>query len=732
MAKKIRKKDNDYTNQEIRKSIYLILLVVFGIISVLALFNQAGIIGKGWAYILTKLFGWGDFLVPIILFALGWSIYRSFSPERFKEVNYLEILLLLLSGFGILHWTQAPDNMISAIADGKGGGIFGLILALPLYTVLGKIGSLVVLVAIFLISIIVIFNVSINKIVVDNWIYKLFVKIKNQIIFLKYRYFLKDNNGSESEEKHEDVEDIKKSDYYEKEDEYEETRENEEVQRENKVQEEIEVFKTNKPLRKKIKIPIGILGTDDRKPNSGDIKANQQIIKKTLANFGIEVEMGEVNVGPTITQYTLKPAQGVKLTQITTLHNDLALALAAHPIRIEAPIPGKSLVGIEVPNKSVAIVSLKDLLSSSEFKNRKSNLSIPLGKTVSGEPFITSLDDMPHLLIAGATGSGKSIAINSMIISLMYQNQPSELKFILIDPKKVELSLYRDIPYLLTPVITENKKTVGALKWAVNEMERRYTILSHKGLRHISEYNEIVDEDEKLPYIIVIIDELAELMTVMANEVENLIVRIAQKARAVGIHLVVATQRPSVDIITGLIKANIPARAAFSVASVVDSRTIIDTAGAEKLLGKGDMLYVHPDLSKPKRLQGAYVSNRDVKSVTAYVKSQGLPEYRDDIELQVQYEYEGSSDWSEDEELIEKAKEIILQAGRASATLLQRRLGVGYPRAARIIDILEEEGFVGPPEGSKPREILVSKEEYYSKNSQELEEDTERNEETEE
>ncbi len=721
---RVRKKDNDQKSQEVKKSIYLILLIVFGIISILALFNQAGIIGKGWAYILTKLFGWGDFLVPVILFTLGWAIYRSFSPERLKEVNYLEVLLLLLSGFGILHWTQAPDNMIAAIADGKGGGVFGLILALPLYTIFGRIGSLVVLVALFLISVVIVFNISINKIVVENWIYKLFIRIKNQIIYLKYR-----NNSKENQYNEEINEDDEREEVYDEEEDNEDEEEDEEDSEDDdikeEVQEEIEVFKVKKVEKKKINIPVSILGTDDRKPNSGDIKANQQIIKKTLANFGIEVEMGEVNVGPTITQYTLKPAQGVKLTQITTLHNDLALALAAHPIRIEAPIPGKSLVGIEVPNKSVAIVSLKDLLSSSEFKNRKSNLSIPLGKTVAGKPFITSLNDMPHLLIAGATGSGKSIALNSMIISLMYQNQPSDLKFILIDPKKVELSLYRDIPYLLTPVITENKKTVGALRWAVNEMERRYTILSHKALRHISEYNEMVNEDDKLPYIVIVIDELSELMTVMANEVESLIVRIAQKARAVGIHLVVATQRPSVDVITGLIKANIPARVAFSVASIVDSRTIIDTAGAEKLLGKGDMLYVHPDLSKPKRLQGTYVSNRDVKSVTAYVKSQGLPEYMEDIELQTQSEYEGSGEWGEDEELIEKAKEVIIQTGRASATLLQRRLGVGYPRAARIIDILEEQGFVGPPEGSKPREILVSKEEYYSKDRERVEENEE-------
>ncbi len=722
---KVEKKNNSNRSQDIRKSIYLILLIVFGVISVLALFGQAGIVGKGWAWVLTRLFGWGDFLVPVILFVLAWKVYETFSPEKLKEVNYLEVLLFVLSGFGILHWTQAPDNLLASISDGKGGGVFGLILAMPLYTVLGKIGSLVVLIALFLISVIILFNLSLDRIVVNNFISRTIANIKNQITFLRYR-------------NSQDVDDDEEE-YYEEETEVADEDDKEDSDVDVLVEEEKELFKTRQiqqeiePMNKKnfskskVNIPLNLLGSDDKKPNSGDIKLNQQIIKKSLASFGIEVEMDEVNVGPTITQYTLRPAEGVKLTQITALHDNLSMDLQAHPIRIEAPIPGKSLVGIEVPNKSVATVSLKNLLSSSEFKKRKSNLALPLGKTVSGSPFVFGLDEMPHMLIAGATGSGKSISINSIIISLMYQNQPSDLKFILVDPKKVELSLYRDIPYLLTPVITENKKTVGALKWAVNEMERRYTVLSHKSLRHISEYNEIVDEEDKMPYIVIVIDELAELMSTMANEVEVLIARIAQKARAVGIHLIVATQRPSVDVITGLIKANITARVAFSVASNVDSRTIIDSSGAEKLLGKGDMLFIHPNLSKPKRIQGSYVSNNDVKTVVEYVKSQGSPDYAEDVEVQLQAEYvdNNDSDWGEDEDLINKAKDIIMQTQRASATLLQRKLGVGYPRAARIIDILEEQGFIGPPEGSKSREILVSKEEYYNNQEENLQEDDE-------
>ncbi len=456
----------------------------------------------------------------------------------------------------------------------------------------------------------------------------------------------------------------------------------------------------------KIDIPLELLEDSTSKPTSGDIKIQMQIIEKTLANFGIQVEMGEVSVGPTVTQFTFKPAEGIKLSQIVTLHNDLALALAAHPIRIEAPIPGKSLVGIEVPNRKVAVVNLKEVLSSSKFKQRKSSLMIALGKDVAGEIWIADLDKMPHLLVAGATGSGKSVCLNSIIVSLLYQNTPEDLKLILIDPKRVEFTVYNNIPHLLTPVITDVKKTINAFKWAITEMDRRFEMLSSHGKRDIHAYNS--ETGDKMPYIALIVDELADLMSVAASEVEAAIIRLAQMARAVGIHLILATQRPSVDIITGLIKANITSRIAFSVASVADSRTILDCAGAEKLLGHGDMLYICPEISRPKRLQGAFVSDQEIKRVTDFLRSKGEPSYLSEVTEVFKITIPGSDFDISDDELLPEAKNVIFEAGRASASLLQRRLKIGYARAARLLDLLEEQGIIGPADGAKPREILVS------------------------
>ena len=418
--------------------------------------------------------------------------------------------------------------------------------------------------------------------------------------------------------------------------------------------------------------------------------------------------MGEVSVGPTVTQYTLRPAEGVKLSQITTLHNDLALALAAHPIRIEAPIPGKSLVGIEVPNRSIAVVTLREILEDQTFKNRVSNLTIVLGKDVAGKSYLADLDKMPHLLIAGATGSGKTVCLNSIIVSLLYQNSPQELKFILVDPKRVELTVYENIPHLLTPVVTDPHKTINALKWSISEMDRRFELLSQTGKRDIREYNK--EAEDKLPYLVIIVDELADLMMAAPTEVEACIIRLAQMARAVGIHLIMATQRPSVDIITGLIKANITSRIAFSVASSVDSRTILDTTGADKLLGRGDMLYISAQLSKPVRLQGAFVSDKSIKALVKHLKAQAKPEYLADVTERKAIGL-GIDSSLEEDELLPQAKEIIWQANKASASLLQRRLRVGYARAARLLDLLEEEGIIGPADGAKPREIFKTKEE---------------------
>lgn len=466
--------------------------------------------------------------------------------------------------------------------------------------------------------------------------------------------------------------------------------------------------------------------------DAGDVQQNAQIIKDTLSEFSIDVDMEGANIGPKVTQYTLRPPSGVKLTRITALETNIALNLAAQSLRIEAPIPGQKAVGIEVPNRKAADVRIHGILTSKQWKASGEPLAFAIGRDISGEATIGELNAMPHLLIAGQTGSGKSVMINTLLTSLLYRNSPSEMKLILVDPKQVEMAPYEDIPHLLTPVITEPEKTISALKWAVNEMERRYKLLAGEKLRDIRSYNqkiasgkgkvEIKDEegnvqqheDGAMPYIVIVIDELADLMMIAARDVEALIVRLAQKARAVGIHLVLATQRPSVDVITGLIKANIPARIAFTVASQVDSRTILDQAGAEKLLGKGDMLFLTPAMSKPKRIQGAWVTDEEVGKINDHLRMQSAPQYNDEIISQpVQLNGKGGvvMDFNTDtsgDHTYQEALRIVVDSGKASASLLQRRLGIGYAKAARYIDTMEEQGIVGQASGnSKPRDVLV-------------------------
>ncbi|MCJ7786812.1 DNA translocase FtsK, partial [Patescibacteria group bacterium] len=462
--------------------------------------------------------------------------------------------------------------------------------------------------------------------------------------------------------------------------------------------------------------PLELLERDKGSPSSGDTRINAGIIQKTLENFGIEVEMGEVNTGPTVTQYTLRPASGIKLSSITALHRDLSLALAAHPIRIEAPIPGRSLVGIEVPNKAVTLVRLRNLLEGIDLRKDPSRLNLVLGRDVAGNPLWADLSRMPHLLIAGATGSGKSICINTIITTLLYQKTPEELKFILMDPKRVELPVYNDIPHLLTPVIVDLNKTANALKWAIGEMERRYELLAEVKARNIFSYNSIVSKDKEqeiLPCIVIVIDELADIMAAFGREVEGAIIRLAQMSRAVGIHLIISTQRPSVEVITGLIKANITSRIAFQVASQVDSRTILDMAGSEKLLGNGDMLFLSGETTHPKRVQGVYVSDKEVKNVVKFIKGEKTAEYSEEVvtPLPEKRTLFGGTRFSNDDPLYEDSKELVIQVGKASASYLQRRLQIGYARAARLLDMLEERGIIGPIDGAKPRQVLVPREE---------------------
>jgi S-DNA-T family DNA segregation ATPase FtsK/SpoIIIE len=505
-----------------------------------------------------------------------------------------------------------------------------------------------------------------------------------------------------------------------------------EVKKEDK---NLKTFEQKKQESKEYKYPpLDLLSKKGGFPEGGDISYNSSVIKRTLHTFGIPVEMSEVNVGPTVTQYTLKPAEGIKLSKITALQNDLALALASPTIRIEAPIPGRSLVGIEVGNKKRAVVGLREILDTDEFKNSPAPLLMAIGKDVKGTPTFADLAEMPHLLVGGTTGSGKTVCLNSIILSLLYRNSPDEMKLILVDPKRVEFPIYSNLEHLLCPVIYDANQTLVALKWLVGEMERRFTVLAAGHSRDIISYNQKMEKkgEDKLPYIILIIDELADLMSVKGKEIESYIVRLAQMSRATGIHLILATQRPSVEVITGLIKANITSRIALKVGSLVDSRTILDSSGAEKLLGKGDLLLLSKEFSKPKRVQSPFISENEIKKVINWITDSNLAikEATDEIESGfLETEVEDNSLMSEltksaespetqmdnfyskEDPMYEEAKRTVISSKKASTSLLQRRLGIGYARAARLMDILEERGVVGPQEGAKPREVYFSEEE---------------------
>lgn len=649
-------KKTDENKFSFKKIISIVLLLTLTLISILSLFDLAGRIGFYFKSIIKFFFGSLFFIFPLILIFLTYFLIFSIRIKTFKKVG---LSLLFFSFFGIL---------------GKNSGYFGFLISYPFKYFFGFYGFLVIFISFFIISLILIFEE------------KLIFFFKSPYFNLKKILIQLRNKKIEIEKVKEEIAIFKKK----------------EIKPVEKIEEKIE-GKEEKIEIKKIDLPFSLLEISDKEAKSGNIAINKEIIKKTLENFNISVEMGEINIGPTVTQYTLKPADGIKLSQITSLQNDLSLALAAHPIRIEAPIPGKALMGIEVPNQKVAIVSLKNVLLSEEFRNRKSNLILTLGRDVSGKPFLADLVKMPHLLIAGATGTGKTVCIKSIILTLLYQNCPQDLKFILIDPKRIELPIFNFIPHLLTPVISNVSEAINALRWLIQEMDQRLKILGEALKKDISEYNK--GREEKLPYIILVIDELADLMTVNPAEIEACIIRLAQMARATGIHLILATQRPSVDIITGLIKANITSRIAFSVASNVDSRTILDFSGAERLLGRGDMLFISPEVGKPRRLQGAYITEKEIENVVNYLKEKAPPEYLEEITKPIQTTSFLFS--SIEDELYEEAKRIVIQAQKASASLLQRRLKIGYARAARLLDLLEEKKVIGPANGAKPRQVFV-------------------------
>lgn len=679
----------DQLSRELKKSVIAIVFLGISIILVLALFDKAGPAGHH-AYIgLVKAFGWGYYLLPTTTLVLALVFLAH------HELEWLAPPL-----FGGAAFILAALGALDIIFPEKAGFI-GTVIGL-VEKPFGYQASLVIMGVIMLAGFIIALDLPIH------------IKRKRKEDIHKPQPVAE--NGADVNTAVASAEEAAK------------TGAAEEKNKNKNAEPEAEIPKMDKkPVVFKDYVPpsLSLLIASVERPTAGDLRANANIIKRTMDSFGISVEMGEINIGPKFTRYTLKPAEGVRLAKLTALGQDLALALAAHPIRIEAPIPGKSLVGIEVPNKTAAMVRLGSLLAYPEF-SQSHPLSIMLGRDVTGEPIGVNIAKMPHMLVAGATGSGKSVTIHTFITSLLFKNSPQTLQFIMIDPKKVELSIYNGIPHLASPVVTEGKKAAGVFRWAIQEMERRYETLLKAGCRDITGYN-VKNKETQMPFLVIVVDELADLMVAYGKDIETAIVRLAQMARATGIHLMLATQRPSVEVITGLIKANIPCRIALQVASQIDSRTILDSAGAEKLLGGGDMLIVSSEFSKPKRLQGAFITETEIHSVADFIKEHNQPKV---VDTPVVLDLNGNPvpttadliakptvpelsfedvDSDEDDDLYDEAVETVRQAQKASASLLQRRLKVGYARAARLLDLMESKGIIGPGEGAKPREVFIEK-----------------------
>lgn len=756
-----------------------------GVFTILSLNNSFGIVGNAWLSLIRPILGWGIYIFPVGLIVISLLYFLS-KKISFTLSRILGVFLLMISVLAILH-LSVPMEEIRAVAQaGEYGGQIGFMMNFLFreFFKMGNVGAFAVFMVMFLVSILLAFEISLVKVIK-------FLKPDLKLIRINQYDDAKGKKRAEvvEEDEEEEIEDdynedeiVKKIDQlpdsefgmpvnYEEEptlkirraairNEAEKAEAAvEEVASDNRKTRKIEIKNENdEALTSKVSgytwqapsLDLLSPAVPDIALDDDLLSENARKIQAKLDQFGIKVAMHEVHVGPTVVQYTLKPHEGVKLSKITALKNDLALALSATAVRIEAPIPGKGLVGIEVPNDQRSVVHLREVLESKECVEIKSSLRFPLGRDVAGKPMIGDLASMPHLLIAGATGSGKSVGMNTLIISLLYQNSPEDLRLILVDPKRVELTTYNGIAHLLTPVITDPEKAAIALRWAVAEMNRRYQLCAEYGCRSLTEYNQICEEKrleaeegkmekesldevlgeegeqlngvtadgeiipQKMPKIVIIIDELADLMMSAGKEVEASICRIAQMARAVGMHLVLATQRPSVDVITGLIKANVPARIAFAVSSSIDSRTIIDSIGAEDLLGKGDMLYLPGGMSRPTRIQGIFVSSKEIERVVNNIKINGEPSYHEDI-ISPKVAGEAvqglpkSSLSGEDvgDDLYEQALNVVMDSRKASASLLQRRLKIGYARAARLLDLMEENGAIGPVNGAKAREIYI-------------------------
>lgn len=721
MAKKRRgrppknKKGNDEPKKAspFWKQVYAFLLIVLAIFLLLGGFGTGGAFPEWFFDRASWLVGMAAYFLPFTIVYLAVLKFKS-EGHTIPFGKMISALMTPAMMAGMLHIFVEREDAASAASEGLYGGQVGHFISSMLLGFLDAGTSFVLLIVLTLISLLFTFSVTPKRFF--GWLYrallaKFFKKKEEELLdtdakpkpVATHPFAVNEavpvvhHKAGEKEEQKPAKTSLKNS-----------------VQ-ELTINENHEALTTASDPNWKFPL-LDLLNQKQDKADAGDVQGNADTIRQTLAHFNIAVDMEGANVGPRVTQFTLKPPTGVKLTKITALESNIALDLGAQSLRIEAPIPGKKAVGIEVPNVKAALVRTSSVLVSKEWQGNKDPIGFAIGKDIAGTSVIGNLSKMPHLLIAGQTGSGKSAMMNTLLTSLLYRCSPSDLKLILVDPKQVEFAPYNDIPHLLTPVITEPEKCISALKWAVAEMERRLRTFAEVSKRNIGEYN-LIKQDEKMPYIVIVIDELADLMMMAARDVEALIVRIAQKARAAGIHLVLATQRPSVDVITGLIKANVPARIAFTTASQVDSRTIIDSIGAEKLLGMGDMLFVTSDMPKPIRVQGAFISDDETVKVCDFLRDQRPPQYDDEVVSQpVQFNGKGGvvfdsgsgNGSSADDDMFRDAVRCVIEGGKASTSYLQRRLRIGYSRAARLIEEMEERGIVGPADGSRPRDVLVS------------------------
>ena len=781
-----RKKKNA---QGIKLDLVVVAMFILSIILSLLIYKKSGFIGEHLSPMLGGVLGVIKYVIPFITFAITIYLIRNKEDISSKILQYGIFLIAIASIFAIKNvninqefWDVVNQQYELGIL-GTGGGAIGAIFAIPFVKLLGTTGALVLSIGIAVITAVYIFEIKVASI-----IFGIFANMNEKRIetsealkeervqrrlqmekmreqkginpnqtsidldvgegkrksgFLKNLNFDENEIGEEVEDEEDETEEpvkkksfkFRKTSKEDEEVEEEETEEDElfaeeDEEEDNKAKQVLKLQHTMTVEEENYEFPsFNLLNQNKNTVNKNakkEIMETAQKLQETLTSFGVSAKVVNVSRGPSVTRYEIQPDNGVRVNKIANLSDDIALNLAASSLRIEAPIPGKQAVGIEVPNKNNDMVFLRDIIQSNEFQDSDSRLAFALGKDVAGDSIVTDIKKMPHVLIAGATGSGKSVCINTLITSIIYKSKPSEVKLVMIDPKVVELSVYNGIPHLLIPVVTDPRKAAGALAWAVQEMVNRYNLFAEKGVRDMKGYNEAIEqegEEGKLPHIVIIIDELADLMMVAKNDVEDAICRLAQMARAAGMHLVIATQRPSVDVITGIIKANIPSRISFAVSSGVDSRTVLDMYGAEELLGKGDMLFFPSGIPKPIRIQGAFVSDKEVEKIVKFLKENNTATYNEDVLEKIDKENSTDQELDENDEdldpFLDDAIKTVVETRQASTSFIQRRFKVGYARAGRIIDQMEARGIISGYEGSKPRQVLVTKEEFQESNMNE-------------